>query len=170
MLFFKKKTKEAYEIAFDSAQKHYKVADHIFSMTFPLSNDPKLLKLVQKNIFLCLKGTLKGLYEYESLNKRTQGCQDDFKSMIKDALPLFERYNLSKGYVDFLLEIEEINQKQKSSSVEFIRKEKFVFASSDFDLTYISAKEVKASLAKAKLFMQEVLGVVKENERINGKR
>ena len=34
----------------------------------------------------------------------------------------------------------------------------------------ISTKELKEHIAKAKLFMQQVIGVVKENERRTGKR
>jgi hypothetical protein len=160
---------EKYAIARDNAVKHMKVADHILTMTYPLVQDPKLLKVVMKNTFLSLQNTVFMLLYYERLYKRIPPFTENLEAILPYLKKTLMRYDISTEYVNFIHEIKEIMQKQTESDVEFIRKEKFVFASKNYDLNVITKKELKDYITKAKLFMHQSMGVIKENERRTGK-
>jgi len=141
--------------------RHIMVADHILTMTYPLVNDPKLLKLVIKNIYNALNETLSLLYYYDTKKK----TEESYLSKIFKSKHIMQKYGISTGYIKFLNEIHEVMYNQENSEIEFVRKDKFVFASKDYDLNIISTDRMKDYLAKAKLFVNQVLGVM-QNERI----
>ena len=161
---------EKYETAREDALKHIKIADHVFTMTYPLVNDPKLLKLVLKDMSVAAQSALAALLQYERLYKRVPPFTENFESMLQLSAGVFQTYGISQGYINFLRELKEMHEKQKESEVEFVRKENFVFASRNYDLSTISTKEMKEYLAKTKLFIKETLEVVNENEGRNRKR
>ncbi len=162
--------KERYEELRENALKQMKLADHIFTMTYPLVQDPKLLKVVVKNIYESMESTISMLLNYERYYKRIPPFTENYDAMVELCRNVFEKHNVSQGYIGFLNEIKEMMDLQKKSDVEFVRKEKVVFASKDYDLNTISVKEIKDYMSKGKLFMQEIMRVVEENERHNGKR
>ncbi|NTV23794.1 MAG: hypothetical protein HGA85_05470 [Nanoarchaeota archaeon] len=145
------------------------VADHVLVMTYPMVQDPKLLKLVLKNTYLAMQSTMASLLHYERYYKRVSPFTENYIAMLQLVRPVFEKYKISKGYVGFLTELYETNERQKRSDVEFVRKDKMVFASKDYDLCAVSVIELKDIVAKGKLFMNAVNGVIKEDERRNGK-
>lgn len=157
---------ERFEECKEKAIKHMNLADHVLTMTYPLVQDPKLLKLVLKNIYLAMENTLAMLLNFERYYKRIPPFTENYDAMLHIAKPVFEKYKISTNYLSFLSEIKEILNKQKESDVEFVRKDKFVFADKDYDLNAVSLNEIKEHIAKAKLFMQQIINVV-ENERSN---
>ena len=158
-----------YEVAREKAIKQIRLADHILTMTYPLVNDPKLLKLVMKNIYLSMESTIAMLLHYERFYKRIPPFTENFQVMLERLHPVLKKHNISTEYVIFLNRLNEIMNKQTESDIEFVRKDKFVFASRDYYLSIISTNELKDYLAKAKVFMQQLIGVVDENERNIGK-
>ena len=160
---------ERYEECRDSALKQINLADHVLTMTYPMVQDPKLLKVVVKNIYQAMESTIAMMLNYERYYKRVPPFTENYEVMLEMSRQIFTNYKISTGYIGFLNEIKEILEIQKQSDVEFVRKEKIVFASKEYNLNAISVKEIKDYIAKAKLFMQEVMNVVKENERRDGK-
>jgi hypothetical protein len=154
--------KERYQECRESALRHMTLADHMFTMTYPLVQDPKLLKVVVKNLYTSMEQSLAALLNYERYYKRVPPFTENLGAMLDLARPVFEKYKISHGYIGFINELKEVLDLQKDSDVEFVRKEKVVFASKDYDLNSISVKEIKDYIAKAKLFMHEVMGVVIE--------
>ncbi len=161
---------EKYQQCKSDSERLMKLADHVLTMTYPLVQDPKILKIVLNNVYEAMFKTLGYLLNYERYYKRIPPFTENYGAMVELSKGVFTRYKISTGYVGFLNEIKEIVELQKQSDVEFVRKEKVVFASKDYDLNSISVKELKDFISKAKLFMQDVSRVVEENERINGKR
>jgi hypothetical protein len=157
---------EDYQLARDKAHKHIRVADHILTMTYPLVNDPKLLKLVMRNIYISVQNAMATLLYYERIYKRVSSFNENFESMLFAIKPVFQRYKISPGYLSFLQSLQEIIYAQSKADVEFVRKDKFVFASNDYELNTFSIGHVRDYLTKAKLFIQQITGVVEENERI----
>ncbi len=157
---------EKYEIARDNAVKRMKVADHILTMTYPLVRDPKLLKLVMKNMYLALQNAILMLLYYERLYKQIPPFHENFDTLLPYLKKSLHKYGISIGYIGFINEIKEVMQRQKESEVEFVRKDKFVFASRDYDLSVMTNKELKDYIAKTKLFIQQVTEVIEENEGI----
>lgn len=161
---------EKYQQCRSESEKLMKLSDHILTMTYPIVQDPKILKVVLNNVYGAMFSALGYLLNYERYYKRIPPFTENYGAMVEIAKDVFSRYKISQGYIGFLNEVKETFELQKQSEVEFVRKEKVVFATKDYDLNSISVKELKEFIAKAKLFMQEVSRVVEENERINGKR
>jgi hypothetical protein len=161
---------EKYEEAKAKAVKHMKVADHVLTMTYPLVQDPKLLKFVMTNMHTALENIVSMILYYERLYKRVPPFPENFDSMLTYLRPALKRYDISTGYIPYINEIRTVIRRQKESDIEFMRKDKFVFASKNYELSYITEAKIKDYLAKAKLFMQQILDVIKEEERITGKR
>jgi hypothetical protein len=154
----------------EEAIKGIKLADHILTVSFPLVQDPKLLKFVLKNVHVAMENTIAMMLSYERTYKRIPPYNENFSGMLRYLKPVLSRYNLSPNYVNFLNEINEYIVDAKKSEVEFIRKEKFVFATKDYDLSTLSATQIKEFLSKAKLFMNQAIGVIEQNEQLNRKR
>ena len=98
---------ENYELARTNAIRHMKVADHVLTMTYPLVQDPKLLKLVMKNIFSAMHNTILMLLYYERKYKRIPPVNENLDSMLHTLKSTLIRYNLSTGYVSFINELRE---------------------------------------------------------------
>jgi len=144
----------------DLSLKHITLADHILTMTYPLVNDPKLLKFVMKNIGVAIENCYLMLLYYERLHRRLPPISSNFESNKVYLEKVFNRYKLSDKYISFIEEIRNINDKQKNSEVEFIRKDNFVFASKTFELDMLSKDKIKDYLIKAKLFINQAVGVI----------
>lgn len=161
---------ERYEECRENALKQMNLADHMFTMTYPLVQDPKLLKVVMKNLYSSMENTLLTLLSYERYYKRVPPFTENYDAMLELCKKVFPKYGISTGYISFLNEVKEAMDVQRASDIEFVRKEKMVFASKDYDLNTLSVKEIKDYIAKAKLFMQETMTLVEKNERITRKR
>ncbi len=157
-----------YEEAKERAIRSLKVADHMLTITYPLVQDTKILVTVMENIFLGLTNAIAALLYWERKYKKIPPFHENFDSKFNTfKLYCVERYNISKGYLPFLMEIKEIIHEHKNSPVEFTRKNKFVIASKDYKLKSFSISDVKNYLSKAKLFIQEVLSIIEKNERFS---
>ncbi|MEK6917073.1 MAG: hypothetical protein AABW92_04990 [Nanoarchaeota archaeon] len=152
---------EHYQESREKAIKHMKVADHILIMTYPLVQDPKLLKLVFKNIYLSIENLLLSLVHYESKYFKIPKFDGDFHSLLDLVKPVMKKYNISVGYSNFLDELNHVMKTQRDADVEFIRKDKFVFASEDYKLNIVSQQKLKDYIVKGKLLTREVLKVIK---------
>ncbi len=152
---------EEYELSKAAAIKHMKVADHILTMTYPLVQDPKLLKLVLKNIYLSLENAMVALLHFERLQKQSIVIKSEFNYLVECVKPYLKKHNISLEYTAFLKELNNIMKKQEKAGVEFIRKEKFVFTGKDYKLNTVTKKEMKDYIIKGKLFMRQVLDVIK---------
>lgn len=159
---------EEYQVSRENALRAIKVADHMLTITYPLVQDTKLLLTVMENIFIGLSHSMAAVLHWERKYKQVPHFRDNFDSKYNTfKLYCMPRYNLSREYLPFLMEMKEIIAEHKASPVEFIRKNRFVIASEDYRLKSLSIEDVKANLAKAKLFIQEALSILEENERAN---
>ena len=149
---------EQLDLLKSDAVKHMKVADHILTMTYPLVQDPKLLKLVMKNMYISIKKTMAALFIYEHPHRSPP---DKFDKLVKKIMPILDKHELSREYVSFLNNLKNTIHTQRKADVEFIRKNKFVFTNKDYKLNTITNKEMKEYLIKGKLFMRTIMEVIK---------
>ncbi len=161
---------EKYETAIKEATKYLTVAEHVLNVTYPLLQDPKILKFALHKIFLGVDKTMAALLCADRQQKKIPPFNESFVGRYSNLEKSLKINNLSTGYLNFVKEIKEITDKQKESDIEFIRKDKFVFASGDYKLSTITEQEIKDYLRKAKFFMKEVIGVIHGNERITKRR
>ena len=99
---------ERYEECRDSALKQINLADHVLTMTYPMVQDPKLLKVVVKNIYQAMESTIAMMLNYERYYKRVPPFTENYEVMLEMSRPIFTNYKISTGYIGFLNEIKEI--------------------------------------------------------------
>ena len=149
------------------ANKSLKTADHLTYITYKLVNDPKLTIAILENINLTLVSAMEAVLHFDRLFKRIQPYPQNFDSKFQvfkeSCVP---RYNISTKHLILIQEIKSILEKHKESPMEFIRKDKFVIASSAYRLQTISINTIKKYLADTKGFMEEVKNIFRENARL----
>lgn len=158
---------ERFQETRDFAVKHYKTADHMLFMTYPLVKDPKLLLAVTDNVFLALKNSMASILYHDRIFKRIPIFQDNFESMFnmfryKSAL----LNKVDKEYITLIQDIHEIIQEHKKSPVEFSRKDSYIICSKDYEFKTISTNKLKDYLLKTKKFLRLMESIVSKNERI----
>ena len=139
------------------AIRRIKIADHLITMTYPIVQDPKLLKVILNNLYQALENALQAFNTFERLPQ----SHNNFEILVNNCKKRFQKYNISESYTEFLLEIHNLIVKRHSADVEFIRKEKFVFSSKDYNLNIVTKSQMKNYIIKGKLFLKQLLRVIK---------
>ncbi|MBN1502689.1 hypothetical protein JW930_04030 [Candidatus Woesearchaeota archaeon] len=157
---------EKYQEAREKSLKCLNIADHMLTMTYPLVRDSKLLVAVMENLFLAQANALAAILYWERLYKRIPPFHDNFESKLNLFRSyIIKKYNVSAGYIGLLQEVKELIYEHKQSAIEFSRKNRFVIASDDYRLKTLSMKQMKDILQKTKLFIEQILTLLEENER-----
>ena len=143
------------------AISNLKIADHILIMTYPIVQDPKLLKTVLERLYIAIENAMATLLFFEKQQRKISAFNASYVAMLEIIRTPLIKYNISPNYLIFLNELNDIYQLQKKSDVEFIRKEKFVFTNKDYKLNIITKEDMKKYLIKGKLFINEINDVVK---------
>jgi len=143
------------------AISNLKIADHILVMTYPIVQDPKLLKTILQWLYLAVENAMASLLYYEKEKRKISAFNPSYVAMLEIIRTSLIKYNISPNYLIFLHELNDIYQLQKKSDIEFIRKEKFVFTNKDYKLNTITKKDMKKYIIKGKLFIKEISDVIK---------
>ena len=72
-----------------------------------------------------------------------------------------KKHKINIEYYNFLDDLNQFMETQNESDVEFVRKDRFVFASEDYRLNIISKEKLKEYIIKGKLLMKEMQKVIK---------
>ncbi len=157
---------EQHNLSKEEAKKYLKSADRILFTTYPLVNDPKLLLKVMDNIFLGITKTIAALLYYEKMKNRVPEFKDTFDSKMD----IFRRkcllhYNLDPNYVKFILDVKGIIVQHRKSPVEFVKNDKFVICSNDYNMKSISYEDVKIFLKKAKVFYGRIENILLKDKK-----
>ena len=153
---------ESFQILRAQAEEKLKIADHLIGTTYSLVKEPKLLVSVIENIYHALDLTVSALLEYEknlkilpSYTNTFEGRMDLFRRKIAT------KYDIKIDVMNFIINIKNTLDEHKKSSVEFTKKEKFVISDNDYNITTLSAEDVKKTLAKARHIIDELLKIIK---------
>ncbi|AJF61528.1 TPA: hypothetical protein HA239_03070 [Candidatus Woesearchaeota archaeon] len=152
---------EKYQEAKENAIRYMRVADHVLTMTYPIVQDPKLLKLVFKNLFMSMQNLVLALLHYETKHFKIPEFIGDFPSALEAVKPVMKKHKINIEYYNFLDDLNQFMETQNESDVEFVRKDRFVFASEDYRLNIISKEKLKEYIIKGKLLMKEMQKVIK---------
>ena len=148
------------------ANESLKRADHLASVTYKLINDPKLLWVALENTHKAAISCMNSLLQFDYLYKRIPRIPEAFKEKLR----LFKessgkRYSVSRETIVLLADLQELVEKHKASTMEFVRKDKFVIASQDYRLRTIDSKKVKDYVEKTKIFINKANLLLKSSDR-----
>ena len=158
---------EEFEVLRENAKKKISLADHMLTMTYPLVRDTKLLLVVLENVFLAMTNAMGSILYYERFYKHIPPFTDNFENkfqLFKEKCA--EKYNVNEVYLKLLRELKELIVQHRKSPVEFVRKDRFVICSENYNLKTIGVDQIKVYIAKAKDFIQLTNFIVSKNEGI----
>tara|TARA_Y100000310_G_scaffold335338_2_gene417139 strand:- start:46397 stop:46879 length:483 start_codon:yes stop_codon:yes gene_type:complete len=150
----------------NEANESLKRADHLASVTFKLINDPKLLWVALENTHKAAINCMNSLLQFDYIYKRIPHIPEVFKEKLR----LFKettakRYTISRETIILIADLQELVEKHKASSMEFVRKDKFVIASQDYRLRTLDIKKVKDFVEKTKMFINKANLLFKSSDR-----
>ncbi|MFH1455690.1 MAG: hypothetical protein ABIF40_01950 [archaeon] len=132
-------------------------ADHLLTMTYPVIQDPKMLAVITQNIYTSMTSGMKALLYYDRLYKRIGPLSGDFwRLMDVFRRGCCKRYQIEDKYCNVIVDLKQIMEKRQASTMEFVRKDKFVICSNDYKMSVLNVKKVKEYLLQAKEFNRKL--------------
>lgn len=145
------------------ANKLLKTADHLAYVTYPLVKDNKLIITILENLSLALINAMDALLYYDRLYKRIPPFSTNFNAK----LDLFKRkcvsrYEMDNSYIKLIEELKQLIEERKKSSMEFIRKDKYVLFNRNLRTKTITLDAAKKYLNESKPFFNKVNTILKD--------
>ena len=141
---------EKFQISKQSALQRIKAADHMFTQSYLLIGDTKILLAVINNIYQAIEHCITALLQNDRVTRTIPPFHDNFDSKLHVFRNISARQHNMAEFLPFILAIKEIEEKHKSSPVEFTRKDSFVICDDNFSLKVINAKDVQKFINEAK--------------------
>jgi len=153
---------EDFRAAKEKAKQYLDNADHILSITYPLVKEPKLLVAAMDNIYLSLLHTINASLHFERAMKRIPPFHDSFENKVEIFKRDFiKKYNLKSDYIKLIMQINNLLENHKKSTMEFPRKDVFVICTNDYSIKTLSMDEMKKIVAETKNFLRDVDAIIK---------
>ena len=140
-----------------TANKAFKIADHLVYVTFPVVRDNKLMATALEQLFVALQSGMAALLYYDAAYKRISA----FPTMFDKQLQIFKqftciRYQIGDGVCVLIRDVADFVRNRRESPVEFSRKDTYVIASQTYRLTTLTAEKMKRFILGAKEFLERV--------------
>mgnify|MGYP001591198362 CR=1 FL=1 len=150
------------EESYQKAVRCYRTADHLLTQTYPFVNDPKLLLTVLENLFLAMSNAMAAILHQEFVQKRIPPFGETFDDKLNAVkLHIARRYGIVGEDLSMAAEIKSILLAHKKSPMEFVRKDVFVICSDNYQLQTLSAQQIKAYYARAKVFIEAIGSILR---------
>ena len=148
---------EKYQALIESANLHFKNADHMIFVTYPLINDPKLVITIAEKLYRSILLAINALLNYDYLYKHVSYIPE----LEQDKVKLFKedtqkRYNFSKEIFSVIEDLKDLVNFRKRSPIEFVRKNNFVICSSGYTTKTISFTKIKQYGQEIKYFLAKI--------------
>lgn len=141
---------EDYRVYINDATRHFKTADHLIYMTYPLVNDKKLLITITQSLFTISQCIVNAVLEYERMHKRIAILPTNFESrLVVFRNKCAKNYNIDLESIKMIEELHELVNDHKESAVEFTRNEQLVICDDGFEnMKTVDIKRLKNHLIK----------------------
>lgn len=150
----------------EQANELLKRADHMASVTYQVVNETKLLVVIVDNLYQAAIKAMDAVLHYDYLYKRI----GELPANTRERMNFFRetaarRYNIPREQILALYELYDLVEKHKKSPMEFVRKETYVIASTDYKLRLLDLKKVKQYVEATKMFIRKVNSIVGARDR-----
>ena len=143
------------------AQKTAQIIDHMIYITFPLIKDKKILIKILTETKNALANCVNSILQYEYLYKKINLYKDaktNFKIFMKECCP---KYQITQKEIDLIVELFELVEKHKQSTVEFPRNEKVIILSENLKTETITIEKLKEFFNLLKEIIKKILTKIK---------
>lgn len=145
--------------------RYFNTADHLLYVTYPLVKDNKIIITIVENLNHSLIKAIEAILYYDRLYKRISPYPENLSSK----LDVFKtkcapRYNFNREYIILIEDINEIVEEHRRSTIEFIKKDKFVICGNSYSKNKtIDINKLKNYVNGAKPFIQKVNEIYMQN-------
>jgi len=145
------------------ADRIIKAVDHLVYVTFPLVKDKRMLLNIiaetKKAVALCINSIL----QYDYLYKKIRLYKDTKENFITFKEKCAPRYGISQQEVDKITVLFELAEKHKKSPLEFVRNDKVVIMSENFQTNTITVEKTKEFVITARNLLEKIEKFLKTN-------
>ncbi len=139
------------------AQRTIQVIDHMIYVTFPLIQDKKiLLKIITETKEVLIR-CINSILQYEYLYKRVDlysNPKTNFRT-FKDKCA--QRYEITKEEIESILDLFELVEKHKQSTIEFLKNGKVIILSESLQKDTITLEKIKEFFRLSKSILEKTL-------------
>lgn len=136
------------------AERLYRSAEHLVSVTFPVVKDPKLLLRGLENLHKSLVLTIGNILKFEHIYKRVNLGKDKARNLHLFFSYCAGRYGMSELDKEILKEIMFLGRKHRESGMEFSRFGKLVILDDDMKEHVVRGERMKVFLEVVKRLME----------------
>lgn len=151
------------ELVKDS-NKHFDIADHMLSVTYPLVNDTKLILTIIDNLYSALIYGVDALIDYNYYYKKISSHPTNIDSKIE----MFKLIALKNGFdrKSFVLikDLKSLVEHRKNSPMEFSRSGSHVLADRNYRLKMVNLSNTKKYVEEVKVFIDKLNSYFKYNK------
>lgn len=159
---------EPFQKAREDALTMLKQAEYLYSHTYPLFNDPKILAVVLEKANRAVTKTVESVLLYEHLFKRISSIgRGENEQLIAFQTYALRREEL-KQFLPFIAELHMLMRTHRQSPTEFARKDTYVMMESNVGVKTINKEKTKELLKNAALLLAQISIITAEHERIFG--
>ncbi len=137
------------------AEKIIQIADHWTYVSFPLIKDKKLLLKTMIEVKKALQYCINSILQYEYLYKRIRLFKNPKTNFQTFERKCAKHYNISQDEVKLISELFDIVEKQKKSSMEFVKNNKIVILSENLETKTIPLEKIKEFLLLSKKILEK---------------
>ena len=145
------------------ADKIIRTVDHLVYVTFPLVKDKRMLLRIitetKRAVALCINSILQYDYLYKKI-RLYQDTRDNFRTFREKCAP---RYGISQEEIGKITALFEMAERHKKSPLEFVRKDKIVIMSENFQTDIVTVEKTKEYVILAKNILFKVEKSIKTN-------
>ncbi len=144
---------------FENLQEASKIiftADHMLYVTFPLIKDKQLLLKILLDTKIAISKCINSILQYEYLYKRIKlynNPKTNFKTFEEKCA---KKYNITEQEIKLILELFNIMEEHKKSSMEFMKNGKIIILSQSLQQKTITIEKIKEFLTLAKKILKKI--------------
>ena len=133
----------------DEAKRILKIADHMAYITYPVLKEHRLLIKILEQISKALTNSVSAILIHEYSQKRIKTYTDP-KLNFDTFKDISTSYGLNEGHIKTIKNVSNLMESHNRSTMEFIRKDKFVIMSDNLQTQDITLDQVKSFLKLSK--------------------
>ncbi len=142
--------------AHGQALKHVKAAEHLVTVSYPLTHDAKLLLGAVEDIFLACTSAMTAVLQHDRTGKLVPPFNNTFdgKYVIfrERCMP---RYKFNRNCLTLMQELKELVMMHQKCPVEFRRKDCYVLCDKSYNTKTVTLQHIKEYIKHCKSFLAE---------------
>ncbi|MFA6461464.1 MAG: hypothetical protein WCV90_04295 [Candidatus Woesearchaeota archaeon] len=133
------------KVSLEYAWQQHRIAEHLLTVTYPLTKDTKLLMGIIYNLCGSLDYALDSLLQKAKLSPES--------NWRRKLLTLKMNKLVSEPHSKFIAQVQEAKALHRACPTEFVRGDRIVMCSKDYQLKTITPKEIKEWASKTASFL-----------------